>query len=98
MDEELARRLFLEPTQTPGRHYEILRGYFVEQRTLGDLATTCGMNYYTVRALVRRCRDQGRHGQAPPFWLSPAWDAPPRSRVSMLIRKHQPLPTADSCA
>lgn len=98
MDDELARRFFLQPTQTLQRHYDILRAYFVEQRTIDDLAATCGMNYYTVRALVRRFRAQCQDGQVPPFSLSPARDAPPRNRGGRaFLLKQRPLPIAGSC-
>jgi len=97
MDDELARRFFLQPTQTLGRHYEILRGYFVEQRTLGDLADSCGLNYYTVRSLVRRFREQCRRGEVPPFLSNPMSAALPGKQDGTHILNQRRLPIAGSC-
>lgn len=75
-DHELCRRFFRQPSQTLQRHYEILRAHFIEQRSLQDIADAYGMNYYSVRDLVRRFRDQCRQGQVSPFLSSRPWGDP----------------------
>jgi hypothetical protein len=67
MDDPLCQRFFTEPMQTLHRRYEILRAHFVEQRPLQAIAEQFGLNYYTVRALVRAFRVQCQARQVPPF-------------------------------
>jgi len=74
MDDRLCRRFFAEPRQTLQRRYEILRAYFLENRSLQQIAEQFGVNYYTVRALVRDFR---RADQPPPFLPSRAVDGLP---------------------
>jgi hypothetical protein len=38
MDDDAYRRFFLEPDQVLHRRYEILRAFFVERRSLHELA------------------------------------------------------------
>lgn len=69
MDDPLYRRFFTQPRPTLQRRYEILRAHFVEERSLQSIAEQFGLNYYTIRALVRDFRVQCRAGRIPPFSL-----------------------------
>jgi hypothetical protein len=93
MDDTLCRRFFAEPSQTLQRHYEILRGYFMEKRSLKQIAEQFSLNYYTVRALVRDFRAQCRAGEVPPFSPSAADALLRMARPSnWLARKHPRSP------
>lgn len=108
MADPLCQRFFTEPTQTRHKHYEILRAHFVEQRPLPAIAEQFGMNFYSVRALVRAFRAQCQADQVPPFLSNRGAVAPP----SLLFREPcrrpscRPWPTvvssvwppADTCA
>ena len=74
MDDILCRRFFAEPDHPQQRHYEIVRAYFLENRSLQQIAEQFGLNYYTVRSVIRDFR---RADQPPPFLPSRAVDAPP---------------------
>jgi hypothetical protein len=98
MDDTLCRRFFAEPTHTLQRHYEMLRIYFMENRSLKQIAEQFGLNYYTVRDLVRDFRAQCRAGQVPPFLPSHAAGAPLRTAPpnNAQARKRPRSPTAAS--
>ena len=85
---------FAEPGHTLQRQYEILRIYFMENRSLQQIARQFDLNYYTVRTLIRDFRAQCRAGQVPPFLPSPAADTPLRSArpSNPSARKHPRLP------
>jgi len=84
MADPLCQRFFTEPTQTRHKHYEILRAHFVEQRPLPAIAEQFGMNFYSVRALVRAFRAQCQANQVPPFLSNRAAVA----RHSLRFREH----------
>jgi hypothetical protein len=70
MTDPLCQRFFTEPSQTLHKHYEILRAHFVEQRSLPAIVEQFGMNFYTVRSLVRTFHAQCQANQVPPFLSS----------------------------
>jgi hypothetical protein len=98
MDNQLIRNFFLQPTQILQRRYEILRGYFVDERSLADLARTDDLNYYTVRDVVRQFRQQFQQQQIPPFLLSLQSDDLPNSPESLPNRTCHRSPMSDSCS
>lgn len=81
MAHPLCQRFFTEPTQTLHKHYEILRAHFVDQRPLPDIAEQFGMNFYTVRDLVRRFHAQCQSNQLPPFLSNHAREDHESSRL-----------------
>jgi hypothetical protein len=99
MADSLYQRFFTEPTQTLHKRYEILRAHFVEQRPLPAIAEQFGMNFYTVRSLVRAFRVQCRAQQVPPFLSNHAGVAPDSSRLRAQRRRRTRLewPTAVNC-
>ena len=86
MVDALCQRFFTEPHQSLHRHYEILRAYFVEQRPLAAVAEQFGLNFYTVRSLVRIFRTQVQADQVPPFFLNRGGVA----RPCLLLRSRPP--------
>jgi len=92
MDDTLCRRFFAKPSHTLQRRYEILRAYFLENRSLKQIAEQFDVNYYTVRTLVRDFR---RADQPPPFLSSRVADAlPVAARQPRPSRKRPRSPTA----
>ena len=91
MDDTLCRRFFAEPRHTRQRHYEILRAHFLENRSLHQIAEQFGLNYYTVRTLVRAFR---RAEQPPPFLPRLVAAAPPARQRRPRAPKRPPLPIA----
>lgn len=81
MADALCQRFFTEPIQTLHRHYEILRAYFVEQRPLAALAEQFGLNFYTVRSLVRTFRTQVQANRVSPFF----WNRGGAVRANLLL-------------
>jgi hypothetical protein len=99
MADPFCQRFFTEPTQTRHKHYEILRAHFVEQRPLPALAEQFGMNFYSVRSLVRAFRAQCQANQVSPFLSNRAAVVLPGLRF-LEHRRHpscQPWPIAVSC-
>ncbi len=98
MADRLCQCFFTEPRQTLHRRYEILRAHFVEQRPLQALAEQFGMNYYSVRALVRDFRAQCQAHQPPPFLSNRAGGDPPRRMLPSRRdhRSRRPSPTTVS--
>jgi hypothetical protein len=77
MDDLLCQQFFLQPNQPLQRRYEILRAYFVEHRSMTEIAQHFGLNHGTVRNLVSDFRAQCRSGQVPPFFENLNSDVPP---------------------
>jgi len=98
MVDPLGQRFFTEPTQTLHRRYEILRAHVIEQRSLQAIAEQFGLNYYTVRSLVRTFRAQCQADCVPPFLSNHARDDRASSRLRALhhSRKHLPSPIVDN--
>jgi hypothetical protein len=67
MDDTACQRFFEEPTQTFHRQYEALRAFFIDHRSLGDIAQRFGYSYDTVRSLVRDFRARSQTGRSSPF-------------------------------
>ena len=67
MDDTLCRQFFTKPSHSLHRRYEVLRAYFLEERSLQDVAQQFAMNFYTVRQWVRDFRTQCQAGHTPPF-------------------------------
>src|SRR5512138_3729078 len=71
MDDTACQRFFEEPTQTFHRQYEALRAFFIDHRSLGDIAQRFGYSYDTVRSLVRDFRARGQTGHSSPLFATP---------------------------
>jgi hypothetical protein len=67
MDDTACQRFFDEPTQTVHRQSEALRAFFIDHRSLGDIAQRFGYSYDTVRSLVRDFRTRSQTGHISPF-------------------------------
>jgi hypothetical protein len=68
MDENQAKRFFLEPKLTFHRQYEALRAVFVEAQPLSQVAEKFGYKASALRSMVSRLRADCRHGTTPPFF------------------------------
>lgn len=95
-DRELCRRFFFEPEQTLQRHYEILRAYFIDEQSMQQVAQAHGVNYYTVRSLVRRFHDQCRRKDVPPFFSNRWLDGPAATGPKIPAPKDRRSQTAAS--
>ena len=71
---ETCHHFFVQPTTTLHRRYEALRAFFVEQRSLKEIAQQFGYSYGRLRNLVHQFRTQYATQQLPPFSWSRAWD------------------------
>ena len=91
MVDPLCQRFFTQPTQTLHRRDEILRAHAVEQRPLQAIAEQFGLNYYTVRSLVRTFRAQCQANRVPPFLSNHTPDDPDSSRLPVHYRSWNPL-------
>ena len=67
MDDQLGRRYFLDPNSTTQRRYEALRAFFVESRTVAEIADSLGYKPASLNAMVSAFRSQCRDGRVPPF-------------------------------
>jgi hypothetical protein len=74
MDDTGCQKFFLHPTYVLQRKYEALRAFFVEHRSLKEIATQLGYSYGSVRSFVWAFRSQCATGQLPPFLPPPCWD------------------------
>jgi hypothetical protein len=70
VDDTPCRQFFVEPSQVLHRRYEVLRAFFIEQRTPALIAGQFGLTVATVQSLIRDFRAQVRAGQVPPFFES----------------------------
>jgi hypothetical protein len=89
---------FLEPVETFHRHYEALRAFFVEERSLTEIAKQFGYRHSSLRSMVSRFRAQLQAGEAPPFFPNPSEDEP-SARVAYKnrpARRRRRPPTVDS--
>lgn len=77
MDDDPCRHFFLVPHQLLQRRYEVLRAFFVEQRSQAEIAAQFGVSPATVQSLARDFRAQMRSGNVSPFFLSRASVDPP---------------------
>lgn len=84
MGDTRCRRYFLEPTRPYQRHYEALRAFFVEKRTVVEIAARLGYRAASIRSMISRFRRCCQRGETPPFLHSldeaegPAPATPPR--------------------
>jgi len=67
-DDSRCRDFFLEPAETYHRQYEALRAYFVEERSLKEIAKHFGYQYSSLRSLVGRFRAQLEAGETLPLF------------------------------
>jgi hypothetical protein len=97
-DDRPCRSFFLEPVATFHRHYEALRAFFVEERSLTEIAKEFGYRHSSLRSMVSRFRAQLQAGEAPPFFQNRSEDEP-SARVAYKnrpARRHRRSPTVDS--
>jgi hypothetical protein len=67
VDDSSCLRYFLEPNDTLHRRYEALRAYFVQRRSLQEIATQFGYTYDTLRQVIHQFRTRCRSGTPPLF-------------------------------
>lgn len=67
MDDQRCEQFFREPRQPQQRHYETLRAFFLDRRTLPDIARQFGFAHGTLRNLVCQFRRRCQADQVPPF-------------------------------
>jgi transposase-like protein len=96
MDGQRCEQFFLEPCQTLQRHYEALRAFFVEQRSVPDIARQFGFAHGTLRNLVCQFRARYQASQMPPFSPNRRADDPaaPASTTPQRVLKSPTLPIA----
>jgi hypothetical protein len=97
-DDSRCRSFFLQPVETFHRHYEALRAFFVEERSLTEIAKQFGYRHSSLRSMVSRFRGQLQAGEAPPFFQKRSEDEPP-ARVAHKdrpARRRRRSPTVDS--
>jgi hypothetical protein len=80
MDDPRFQQFFVDPQQTPQRHYEAIRAVILEGQSLPAAAARFGFAYGTLRNLVARFRACIRQGRKPPFSLQFHADGPPTNR------------------
>jgi hypothetical protein len=94
MDDLRCRHFFREPQQPEQRRYEALRAYFLDRRSLPDVARQFGFAHGTLRNLVCQFRGQCQAEQVPPFSLPLPGDDRPAPVPTRRARKPRPSPTA----
>ena len=67
MDDSRSRQFFVQPVDVLHRRYEALRTFFVEGRSIPNIAEQFGYTPATVYSLVRDFRVHTRAGAIPPF-------------------------------
>jgi len=77
MDDPRFQQFFVDPQQTPQRHYEAIRAVVLEDQPLQTVAARFGFAYGTLRNLVAQFRAAIRQGRTPPFSLQPRAEGPP---------------------
>ena len=86
MDDAPCRQFFLEPEQTFHRRYEALRAFFVERRSLEEIAAQFGYRVAALKSMVSRFRAGCRTGQASPFFF-PTDGGVPRAEDAAKIHR-----------
>lgn len=76
MDGQRYEEFFLDPQEASHRHYEALRGVFVDGESMAEVAQRLGVAHGTVRNWVCEFRSQCDQGQVPPFFSNAAEDVP----------------------
>jgi hypothetical protein len=74
MDDIRCQHFFLYPTQALQHKYEALPAFFVEHRSLKEIAAQFGYSYGSLYSLVWAFHSQCAGGQLPPFLPRPLWD------------------------
>lgn len=100
MDDTLAENFFRQPVQVLHRRYEALRAFFVDHRSLADIAREFRYSYGTLRNVVSQFRRQCEAGEVAPFLPRRATDDH-RTRSPFHQpddRKQPPSPTAANSA
>ena len=100
MDDTIAEGFFRQPVQILHRRYEALRAFFVEHRSLANIAREFRYSYGTLRNLVSQFRRQCQAGEVAPFLPRHAADDHPTPSPCHQPRalKHPPSPTAGNSA
>jgi hypothetical protein len=90
MDDSICRTFFAQPSTTLHRRFEALRAFFLEHRSLTEIAAQFGYRYGTLRNLVAQFRAQCRTGRIPPFSRPRLTDAP--KEQDLITLPHNPIP------
>jgi hypothetical protein len=98
MDDQLGRRYFLDPHSTTHRRYEALRAFFVESRSVSEIAASLGYKPASLNAMISAFRSQCRDRRVPPFsFPMAAAGLPPNSTSkTATVPTNPPSPTAGS--
>jgi hypothetical protein len=76
MDDEPCRQFFLQPQESLQRRYEAMRAYFIDGRSLAEIADRFGYRLSSLKSMVCRFRASCGRGVAPPFFFRTDADAP----------------------
>lgn len=90
MDGRPYEAFFLAPQDPSQRRYEALRGVFVDDESMAEVAQRLGLAQGTVRNWVCAFRQQWDDGEAPPFFSAAAADVPQRLETRTRMTNHQP--------
>jgi hypothetical protein len=97
MDDTCCHDFFAYPSSTLHRRFAALRAFFLDHRSLTEIARQFGYRYGTVRNLVPRFRAQCRAGRPPLFSPPRLVDVPKQANLSTLqgnpIPRTQPIAT-----
>lgn len=76
MDDEPCRQFFLQPHESLQRRYEALRAYFIDGRSVAEIADRLGYRLSSLKSMVCRFRASCARGSSPPFFFRTDADAP----------------------
>jgi transposase-like protein len=76
MDGICYEEFFLDPQDPLHRRYEALRGVFVDDESMAEVAERLGVAHGTVRNWVCEFRRQWDQGEMPPFFFNAPEDVP----------------------
>jgi hypothetical protein len=100
MDDEPCRQFFLQPQESLQRRYEAMRAYFIDGRSLAEIADRFGYRLSSLKSMVCRFRASCGRGASPPFFFQTDADVPAVGGAAKIRtgRTDRRSPIADSSA